>query len=61
VDTSTSWPFKFWRLAMLPVSALPPLGRIYGALLYPLELQLTRFLRESPTTEMMICQKSTIV
>jgi 2-polyprenyl-3-methyl-5-hydroxy-6-metoxy-1,4-benzoquinol methylase len=57
VDTSTSWPFNFWRLAMLPVRALPPLGSIYGALLYPLELQLTRFLRESPTTEMMICQK----
>jgi SAM-dependent methyltransferase len=61
VDTSASWPFKFWRLAMLPVRAVPLLGSIYGALLYPLELQLTRFLRESPTTEMMICQKSTIV
>jgi 2-polyprenyl-3-methyl-5-hydroxy-6-metoxy-1,4-benzoquinol methylase len=60
VDTSASWPFKFWRLAMLPVRAAPALGSIYGALLYPLELQLTRFLRESPTTEMMICQKTAI-
>jgi predicted TPR repeat methyltransferase len=60
VDTSAPWPFKFWRLAMLPVRAVPLLGSIYGALLYPLELQLTRFLRESPTTEMMICRKSII-
>jgi len=60
VDISTPWPLKFWRLAMLPVRAVPLLGSIYGALLYPLELQLTRFLRESPTTEMMICRKSGI-
>lgn len=60
VDISAPWPFKFWRLAMLPVRAVPLLGSIYGALLYPLELQLTRFLRESPTTEMMICRKSGI-
>jgi 2-polyprenyl-3-methyl-5-hydroxy-6-metoxy-1,4-benzoquinol methylase len=60
VDISASWPLKFWRLAMLPVRAVPLLGSIYGALLYPLELQLTRFLRESPTTEMMVCRKSGI-
>ena len=60
VDISAPWPLKFWRLAMLPVRAVPLLGSIYGALLYPVELQLTRFLRESPTTEMMICRKSGI-
>jgi 2-polyprenyl-3-methyl-5-hydroxy-6-metoxy-1,4-benzoquinol methylase len=60
VDIPAPWPLKFWRLAMLPVRAVPLLGSIYGALLYPVELQLTRFLRESPTTEMMICRKSGI-
>jgi 2-polyprenyl-3-methyl-5-hydroxy-6-metoxy-1,4-benzoquinol methylase len=60
VDISAPWPLKFWRLAMLPVRAVPLLGSIYGALLYPVELQLTRFLRESPTTEMMICRKNGI-
>ena len=61
VDTSSVWPFKLWRLAMLPVRTVPVLGSLYGSLLYPLELQLTRFLRESPTTEMMICQKDLAV
>jgi SAM-dependent methyltransferase len=33
------------------------LGMIIGALLYPLELTLVFSLKESPTTEMMICKK----
>lgn len=60
VDTRGTWPFKLWRLAMLPVRAAPLLGSLYGPVLYPLELQLTRFLRESPTTEMMICRKESV-
>ena len=33
------------------------LGIIIGAILYPIELLLTRYLREGPSTEIMICRK----
>jgi SAM-dependent methyltransferase len=58
VDSSSLWAVRFWRLAMLPVRLFRSLGSLYGAALYPLELCLTRLVRESPTTEMMICQKA---
>jgi SAM-dependent methyltransferase len=61
VDTPGTWPSKLWRLAMLPVRTVPLLGSLYGSVLYPCEVLLTRFLRESPTTEMMICQKGPAV
>jgi SAM-dependent methyltransferase len=34
------------------------LGWLVGALLYPLELALTRLVREGPTTEIVICRRS---
>lgn len=57
LDTKSSTPLTLWRFAMAPVKLIPPLGEIYGALLFPLELFLTRFIKESPSTELMICQK----
>ncbi|SRR5216683_1994358 len=57
VDTVSAWPLTLWRLCMVPVRLFPALGQMYGAILFPLELALTRILRESPSTEMMICQK----
>jgi SAM-dependent methyltransferase len=57
VDASSSSLPALWRLMMLPVRAIPALGFFYGAALYPAERCLTRVLSESPTTEMMICQK----
>lgn len=58
IDTSAKWPKFLWRAAMAPVHFVPALGFVYGALLFPLELTLTRLLGESPSTEMMICQKT---
>jgi SAM-dependent methyltransferase len=40
-----------------PASLAEPLGWAVGAGLYPLEAWLTAVLRESPTTEIMICRK----
>lgn len=57
VDTKTAWPLLFWRAIMLPVRAVPLLGAAYGALVYPVEVCLTALCKESPTTEIMVCQK----
>jgi SAM-dependent methyltransferase len=48
---------KAWWLAVLSLVSLgEPVGRTLGALLYPVELLLTRVLRESPSTELMVCR-----
>jgi SAM-dependent methyltransferase len=57
IDTSSQWPMLAWRAFLAPVHFVPLLGSVYGAVLYPLELTLTRLMSESPTTEIMICQK----
>ena len=57
IDTSSRWPMLAWRAFLAPVHFVPWLGSVYGAVLYPLDLALTRLVSESPTTEMMICQK----
>jgi 2-polyprenyl-3-methyl-5-hydroxy-6-metoxy-1,4-benzoquinol methylase len=56
-DASSRFLRYLWLLLMAPVRFLPALGSLYGAALYPLELLLTNLLTESPTTEMVICQK----
>jgi len=57
VDTRRGWPLLLWRAFMLPARVIPMLGAVYGAALYPLERFLTALFRESPTTEIMVCQK----
>jgi 2-polyprenyl-3-methyl-5-hydroxy-6-metoxy-1,4-benzoquinol methylase len=58
IDSSSRWLMLTWRAFLAPVHFVPLLGSVYGALLFPLELMLTRWLSESPTTEIMICRKS---
>lgn len=57
VDTSSVVPVLLWRVIMAPVRMINLLGYIYGAVLFPLELFLVHRLKESPSTEMIICQK----
>ena len=57
IDTTSSYPLPLWRLLMLPVHVFNLLGFLYGFILFPLEILLTRVLKESPSTEMMICRK----
>lgn len=50
--------FQFlWRATTAVVKKAHPLGFVMGSTLYPLEILLTAFLKESPSTEMMICKK----
>lgn len=57
VDTRRNWPSLLWRLLMSPVRIFNVLGFLYGVILFPLEILLIRVSKESPSTEMMICQK----
>lgn len=57
IDSSLPWLMPVWRAFLAPVHFVPFLGSVYGAVLYPVELTLTYLMSESPTTEIMICQK----
>lgn len=58
VDSNARWVMILWRSCLAPVHVLPALGHLYGSGLFLIELFLTRIVRESPTTELMICQKA---
>jgi SAM-dependent methyltransferase len=58
VDTRSKALVKLWTLAMLPAQVFKVLGHVWGAALYPLEWVLTALLREAPSSELMICEKS---
>src|SRR6266487_246232 len=57
-DMTSPIPAFIWRLSMVPVKLVPSVGHIYGAALFPLEMLFTKYLKESPSTEIMICRKS---
>jgi 2-polyprenyl-3-methyl-5-hydroxy-6-metoxy-1,4-benzoquinol methylase len=50
------WRF-LWTLMTYPVRKSEVIGFLLGGLLYPLELVLTKVLKESPTTEIIVCRK----
>jgi hypothetical protein len=58
IDSNSALLQTAWRAA----SALAGRGRrsayLVGALLYPLDLVLTRVLREGPSTEIVVCRKA---
>jgi SAM-dependent methyltransferase len=58
IDSSSRWPMLAWRAFLAPVHFLPTLGSVYGAVLYSSDIVLTRMMSESPTSEIMICQKN---
>lgn len=57
VDSQNRWLWKFWNLLERMVSKHELLGYLAGLTLFPLEIALISLFRESPTTEIMICQK----
>jgi SAM-dependent methyltransferase len=57
VDTRSSWPGKLWNLFMYPVRKSELMGMIYASLIYFPELLCINILKESPTTELLICRK----
>lgn len=56
VDAPKVWR-KLWGGALRAVTLTAPTGWLAGAALYPVERTLTRWLPESPTTEMAICTR----
>lgn len=57
VDAWYVWR-KLWGGALRAATVTEPTGWLAGAALYPLERRLVRWLRESPTTELMICRRT---
>jgi len=58
VDSRTQWGPKLWDRTVTLAAKHEALGWAIGAGLYPIDRLLTRLLRESPTTEIMICRKA---
>jgi len=56
-DTDSRALDFFWRKLSTLVTKGEFFGFITGGILYPLEMMLTAVLKESPTTEIMICRK----
>jgi SAM-dependent methyltransferase len=58
-DTRSHLARWAWTAMVAPAALAEPIGGMLGALLFPLERALVRRLRESPSTELMICRKRT--
>jgi SAM-dependent methyltransferase len=56
-DTTSKLARWAWTAMVAPAAVAEPIGWAVGALLYPLEKALVRRLRESPSTELMLCRK----
>ena len=55
---TTSKPARWvWTAMVAPAALAEPIGWAVGALLYPLEKVLVKRLKESPSTEVMICRR----
>jgi len=57
LDSRSRLAMQVWRLFLAPVRLFPWLGYIWGPILFPVEVIMTRLIKESPSTEMMICHK----
>lgn len=57
LDSTSRFIKLFWRIISHVVSKSERVGFLTGALLFPLEILFTRFAKESPTTEILICKK----
>jgi SAM-dependent methyltransferase len=57
VDTRHPLWARVWERAIWPVRRSEWIGFAAGALFYPLEVLLVSLLRESPTTELVLCRK----
>lgn len=55
-DARRGWQWA-WSAMAAPAMLAEPLGWLLGAALYPLERTLVKRVRESPTTELMVCRK----
>lgn len=56
-DTTSKLARWGWTAMVAPAALAEPIGWAVGALLYPLEKALVKRLKESPSTELMVCRK----
>ena len=56
VDIANAWVKAAWRYSTRVATKVNALGYIFGAMLYPIESFLTRTLKESPSSELMVCR-----
>ncbi len=56
-DTTKRWRRNLWYKRLTPILSKPFWGGAAGALMYPLELLLTRVKKESASMEIMVCRK----
>lgn len=56
-DTTSRLARWGWTAMVAPAAVAEPIGWALGALLYPLESALVKRLKESPSTEVMVCRK----
>jgi SAM-dependent methyltransferase len=59
-DTTSRLARWAWTAMVAPAALAEPIGGLVGAALYPLERALVRRMRESPSTELMVCRKRAI-
>ena len=59
-DTTSKLARWGWTAMVAPATLAEPIGWAVGALLYPLEKALVERLKESPSTEIMVCRKQVI-
>jgi SAM-dependent methyltransferase len=59
-DTTSRLARWAWTAMVAPAALAEPIGGLIGAMLYPLERALVRRMRESPSTELMICRKRSL-
>lgn len=57
IDSNSAFLKSAWKWMTRPVRKFKFLGLPLGALLYPFELILTWYLKEGPSTELMVCEK----
>lgn len=57
VDSRSRLFGLFWRGLAGSIRKIPLLGFFWGMLLYPLDMLLSRFVKEGASTELMICEK----
>jgi SAM-dependent methyltransferase len=60
VDSTSRILHGWWKRLTRVVRHSDRVANVVGAMLFPVELTLTRVLRESPTTEIMVCRKPAI-
>jgi SAM-dependent methyltransferase len=57
VDSGSAWRWRIWSAVTRLVRGSERRGWLVGAVLYPLELALTAFGSEGPSTEVVVCRR----